>query len=213
MDTMQLIFACVPVLVMLIVAEVCANQRVLYGESIRKLVHIVVGTYVAFWPFMLDWNDIRILSLAFAIVVFVSTRVKVFQSVRSVRRLSYGEMFFALSVGFLTLITESKGIYAAAILQMAWADGAAALIGQAYGKKTRYSIFATQKSLVGTAAFLAVSLAILIGYAHYSVAGLAWEYIVLAAVGATILENLGVLGLDNLLAPAYVGVLLTIVTR
>jgi phytol kinase len=208
---MQLIFACVPVLVMLIVAEVSANHHVLNGEGIRKLVHIVVGTYVAFWPFMLDWNDIRILSLAFAAIVFVSTRIKVFQSVRSVRRLSYGEMFFALSVGFLTLITESKGIYAAAILQMAWADGAAALIGQALGKNTQYKIFGQVKSGVGTLAFLSVSLAILIGYAHYSVAGLGWEYVIFAALGATLLENMGVLGLDNLLAPAYVGLLLKIV--
>jgi phytol kinase len=170
---------------------------------------MLVGSFVAFWPFFIEWNDIRLLSLAFAAVVFVSTRVKVFQSIRAIRRLSYGEMFFALSVGFLTIITESKGIYAAAILQMALADGMAAIVGTRFGRRNAYLVLGHTKSVAGTATFSIISLILLSGYAVFSDAGLAWQHVALGAAGAATLENLGIYGLDNLLVPAYVGLLLT----
>lgn len=99
----------------------------LKGEVGRKFVHISVGTFVAFWPYFLDWEEIRLLSLAFFVVVLASMHLGIFKAIGSVQRPTYGEIFFALSVGLLTIITTSKGIYAAAILQMALADGFAAI--------------------------------------------------------------------------------------
>ncbi len=204
----SLLLVCLVVLGILALAEVTADRGWLSGESSRKLVHMLVGSFVATWPYYLDWNSIRLMSIAFAVVVLLSTRVKVFQSIRAVRRLSYGEMFFALSVGLLTLITDSKDIYFIAVLQMALADGVAALVGVAHGKGNSYKVFGHTKSIAGTAAFATMSLLIFTAYSIASGNDFAWQHVALAVGGATLLENLGIFGLDNLLVPVYIGLLL-----
>lgn len=199
------------VLGLLIISEWGWRKGWLSGEVGRKFVHITVGTMVAFWPYFLDWEDIRLLSLAFFAVVLVSMRVGVFRAIGSVQRPTYGEIFFALSVGLLTLFTTSKGIYAAAILQMALADGFAAIVGSRFGRENKYHLFGRVKTAIGTATFFAVSLALLIGYSQLSDNGLTWQYVISFAALATGLENIAALGFDNLLVPIAVGICLNLV--
>ena len=180
----------------------------LKGEVGRKFVHISVGTFVAFWPYFLDWEEIRILSLAFFVVVLASMHLGVFKAIGSVQRPTYGEIFFALSVGLLTIITTSKGIYAAAILQMALADGFAAIFGGRFGTENKYHLFGRTKSIAGSLTFFIISLSLLIGYSQFSDNGLVWQYVVGISLGATLLENVASLGFDNLLVPLAVGLLL-----
>lgn len=199
------------VLAILLFAEWGWRRHWLSGEIGRKFVHITVGTFVAFWPFFMGWSEIRLLSLSFFVVVLIAMRLKIFRAIGSVQRPTYGELFFALSVGALTIITNVDSIYAVAILMMALADGFAAIIGTRYGRENKYHLFSRTKSWAGTATFFVISLGLLIGYSLFSNAGLAWEYVLAAAVGATIIENLAALGFDNLLVPVGVGILLTLV--
>ncbi len=208
MNSIGLVVAASVVLGLLIISEIGWRRHWLHGEVGRKFVHVSVGTFVAFWPYFLDWTEIRLLSLAFFFVVLAAMHLGVFQAIRSVQRPTYGEIFFALSVGLLTLVTESKGIYAAAILQMALADGFAAIVGGRYGRENKYRMFGRTKSLVGSGTFLVISLGILIGYSQFSDNGLAWELIFLTALGATLFENIASLGFDNLVVPLAVGILL-----
>ena len=201
-------FAVSIVLALLLVSEWGWRKHWLHGEVGRKFVHITVGTFVAFWPYFLDWTEIRLLSLAFFVVVLASMHLGVFKAIGSVQRPTYGEIFFALSVGLLTIITTSKGIYAAAILQMALADGFAAIIGGRFGTENKYHLYGRTKSLAGSATFFVISLALLIGYSQFSDNGLIWQYVVIGALGATLLENIAALGFDNLLVPVAVGLLL-----
>lgn len=201
--------AVVAVLAILMISEWGWRRGWLRGELGRKFVHITVGSFVAFWPFFLDWTEIRILSIAFLIAVLISQYFRVFHAIHSVQRPTYGEVLFALIVGFLTVITHHKGIYAAAILQMSLADGFAAVVGTRYGRKNKYHLLGHTKSLVGTATFLAISLGILVGYSWWSAAGLAWPTIFLYAAIATVIENFAAFGLDNLLVPLAVCLLLT----
>lgn len=180
----------------------------LHGELGRKFVHITVGTFVAFWPYFLGWTEIRLLSLAFFVVALIAMSLGLFRALGSAQRPTYGEIFFALSVGLLTVITDSKGVYMAAILQMALADGFAAIVGTKYGVHSRYLVFGHRKSVVGSLTFFGVSLGLLVGYSYFSTGGLAWELVLLGAVSATIIENISVLGLDNLLVPVAIGLLL-----
>jgi len=207
-----MVFAAAVVLTLLLVSEWGWRWHWLHGEVGRKFVHISIGTFVAFWPFFLDWTEIRLLSLAFFVVVLAAMHLGVFRAIGSVQRPTYGEIFFALSVGLLTLITTSKGIYAAAILQMALADGFAAIFGGRYGRETKYHLFGRTKSLVGSTTFFVISLALLIGYSHFSDNGLAWQLVLVGSLGATLLENIAALGFDNLLVPMAVGVLLQTVS-
>lgn len=199
------------VLAILLFAEWGWRRNWLKGEIGRKFVHITVGTFVAFWPFFMGWTEIRILSLSFFVVVLIAMQLKAFHAIGSVQRPTYGEVFFALSVGILTVITNVKSIYAVGILMMALADGFAAIVGTYWGRENKYHLFSRTKSWAGTLTFFIISLGLLVGYSLFSNAGLAWEYIVLAAVGATLIENLAALGFDNLLVPVGIGILLTLV--
>ena len=211
MDILRIMYAATAVLAILLVAEIGWRKHWLSGEVGRKFVHITVGTFVAFWPLFLDWDDIRILSLAFFVVVLVSMQLGFFKVIKSVLRPTYGEVFFALSVGLLTIITVSKAIYAVAILQMALADGFAAIVGTRYGRENKYHLFGRTKSIVGSLTFFVISLALLVGYSLFSEAGLAMHYVVIAAIGATFIENIAALGFDNLLVPVGVAFLLAFV--
>ena len=193
---------------MLLVSEFGWRRHWLNNEFGRKFVHITVGSFVAFWPFYMSWNNIRLLSVAFLLVVIISDRLKLFKAIRSVQRPKYGEIFFAISVGLLTFITHSPAIYAAAILQMSLADGFAAVVGTRFGRDNKYFVFSHAKSVAGTATFAVVALLVLIGYGIFAVAGLPIAHIVIGTIVGTVVENLATFGLDNLFVPLFIGLLL-----
>jgi dolichol kinase len=192
------------VLALILVGEFWWRRQRLHTEFTRKFVHITVGSFVAFWPFFLSWNEIRLLSIAFLVVVGVSKQLRLFRAIHSVQRPTWGELCFALAVGVVTFITQDKWIYAAALLQMSLADGFAAVIGTRYGQRFRYIVFGHAKSILGTLAFLIVSVLILIGYSQESGQHLTAIFIFDLSVAASAIENLGVAGLDNLLVPVLV---------
>jgi dolichol kinase len=206
---MALILSILAICVVLGLSELGWRKHWLNNEVGRKFVHITVGTFVAFWPFFLTWNQIRLASVAFLVAVLISDYFKIFHAIHSVQRPTYGEVFFALTVGALTLITHSKGVYAAALLQMSLADGFAAIIGTRFGRDNKYHLLGHNKSVAGTATFVGISLALLVGYGLWSVHGLATPVAVFGAVAAAVLENIAPFGLDNIVVPLFIGFLLS----
>ncbi len=207
---MYLTIAALVGLATLLVAEYGWHKGWWHGEGARKLAHMLIGIQVALWPLYLDWFEIRLISIGLALGFIVSMRLRWFKSIGSVSRLSYGEVLFALMIGGLTLVTQSAAIYAAAMLHLSIADGAAALMGLRFGRTTTYRVFGHTKSLVGSLSFFIASLGILVAYAVIVPGGLPLHIIAFGALGATLLENLGILGLDNIFVPAYVVWLLSI---
>lgn len=207
---MYLTIAALVGLATLLVAEYGWHKGWWHGEGARKLAHMLIGIQVAIWPLYLDWFEIRLISIGLAFGFIVSMRLRWFRSIGSVSRLSYGEVLFALMIGALTLVTQSDAIYAAAMLHLSIADGAAALMGLRFGRTTTYRVFGHTKSLVGSLSFFVASLGILVAYAVIVPGGLPFHIIALGALGATLLENLGILGLDNIFVPAYVVWLLSL---
>lgn len=205
-----LVVAAVVGLATLLVAEYGWHRHWWHGEGARKLAHMFIGVQVAVWPLYLDWFEIRIISIALTLGFIVSMRLRWFKSIGSVSRLSYGEVLFALMIGALTLFTQSDAIYAAAMLHLSLADGAAALVGLRFGRMNTYRVFGHTKSVAGTLAFMTVSFGILLAYAMIVPGGLSWHVIVAGVAGAAILENVGILGLDNLFVPAFIIALLSL---
>lgn len=148
------------------------------------------------------------LSLAFLVVVLFSKYFGIFKSIHSVRRPTWGEIFFAIAVGATTYVTQNKWIFMAAILQMALADGLAAVVGVQYGRGQRYLVFGHTKSLVGSTTFMLISGMILASFAIVSATPLSFAVIFGLSVAAGIIENLGVLGLDNLFVPLLIAAVL-----
>ncbi len=201
---MRIIATVLVVFLLLLIGELWWRKQRLHTEFTRKFVHITVGTFVAFWPFFLSWQEIRLLSVAFLVVVGVSKYLRVFRAIHTVQRPTWGELFFALAVGAVTFITHDKWIYTTALLQMSLADGFAAVIGTRYGQRFRYIVFGHAKSILGTFTFLVVSAALLTGYAYKSGQHLTATFILDLSVVASLIENIGVAGLDNLLVPVII---------
>lgn len=195
------------VFLLIVTSEVLWRKHNIETEYTRKFVHISVGSFVAFWPLFLGKDEIVGLSLAFVVVVLLSNYLRVFRAVHSVQRPTWGEVMFALSVGTVALIAHNGWVYLAALLHMSLADGLAAVIGTRFGRRTKYRIFKQHKSIVGTLTFLLVSIGILLGYALFTPSTFSLWFVPLA-VAATILENISIRGLDNLLVPVLVAVVL-----
>jgi phytol kinase len=175
------------------------------------MVHIVVGSYVAIWPFYLTWTQIELLSIAFFVVVVVSKYFNLFQAIHSVQRPTMGELFFALAVGSVALITHDKWIFMIALLQMSLADGLAAVIGTRYAKRAKYSIMGHTKSFVGSLTFLIVSLILMTVYSVFA-PGVEFSYLfILVAITTTLVENVSIYGLDNFLVPIVTAIALKLI--
>lgn len=206
---MYILLSLSAVAVLLVANELRWRRTKVHKEHSRKIVHILVGSFVAFWPYYLSWDQIRVISLAFLVGVGLSKMLNIFASIHEVDRFSVGEVCFALAVGTLTYITRVHWIYTASLLQMSVADGIAAIVGVHYGRKNRYKVFGSTKSLIGTATFFVSSLAILVIAGKLSGAGMAIWLLVAASLIATGVENVAVYGLDDLLLPVIVSVILT----
>ena len=108
---MTILLTILAVLALILIGEFWWRHQRLQTEFTRKFVHITVGSFVAFWPFFLSWNEIRILSVAFLIVVAISKHLRIFRAIHSVQRPTWGELYFAVAVGAITFITNDKWIY------------------------------------------------------------------------------------------------------
>lgn len=211
MELMAIFITAFIVFVLLFANEVWWRKAKTHNEVARKFIHISVGSFVAFWPFFLSWQEIRFLSLAFLAGVIISKYLHVFRAIHSVQRPTLGEIFFAAAVGLSTFVTDNKWIYMTAILQMSLADGLAAVIGSRYGRAHRYLIFNQHKSIVGTITFAVVSLVTVVAFTYLNGTYISPIIIASIVLVATILENVGGYGSDNLLVPLFIAAMLSLI--
>ncbi|HSW99322.1 MAG TPA: hypothetical protein VLF71_05830 [Candidatus Saccharimonadales bacterium] len=197
------------IFVIVIFAEYLSRYKGVHSELTRKLVHILVGAFVAFWPFFLSWRQIQVLSLLFLATVIWSIKFNIFSSIHAVSRNRVGEVCFALVIGILALITSKDWVFTAAMLHLSIADGLAAICGLAWGDGTTYKIMGRTKSIVGSLAFFFTSVAIMICYAAFSHLGYGGVTLVWLPVAATIAENVSGEGTDNMVVPLLVALVLT----
>lgn len=195
----------VAVFCLIAVSEILWRHRDVDPEYTRKFIHISVGSFVAFWPLFLTRDEIVALSGAFVLVVALSSYFNVFRAIHSVQRPTWGEVFFALSVGVLAYVAQSGWIYLAALLHMSLADGLAAIVGTKFGRRTRYYVFGHPKSAVGTLAFIIVSAMIFAGFFKFTPNHFTL-WLIPITLTAAFIENIAVRGLDNLLVPLLVAV-------
>jgi dolichol kinase len=184
------------VLSVLLLDEFLWRKKIIHGELKRKLVHIAVTTFVAFWPWFMG------------IVLLVNRQVKILHYLGGIRQQTYGDVFLALSITTSALLTSNKVFFAAAMLHVALADGFAAIIGTKFGRGWQYKVFGQTKTILGSMTFWIVSICILGGgilaahnlipYNHYAIL-----LIVLPPI-LTLTENLAVWGTDNLAIPIVV---------
>lgn len=191
----------------LVISEILLQEKVLRGEVARKFVHILAGSFIASWAFFLDVRQIQILSAVLLCGVLVSKYLKIFRSVHGVTRKTWGEAFFAVSIGLCITLSSSPWVYAAAILHMSLADGLAAVIGTKFGRRNGYTVLGQYKTLIGTLTFFVTSVIITSGLVYYGNLVLSPHALLLVAglpLATTVTENIAVAGFDNIAVPMVV---------
>lgn len=190
--------------------EFVVSKRLSHYEFSRKFAHISIGCLVAFWPFYISLESIRLISLVLLAVVIVTKFSGRFKSIHNVDRFTLGELGFAISVGLLTYITTNHAIYALAILVMSLADGLAAIIGVKWGESSQYTVFGQLKSLIGSAIFLITSFVLLVIFNFLTKYGLSISLLALISLASLLFENISLFGLDNILIPVVIASLVSI---
>lgn len=192
----------------LVFMEVFSRKLKVRGEVSRKIIHVVVGSFIAFWPFFMPVRTVRLLSLALLVGIIFSKFFHIFKSIHAVRRFTIGEILFPIGIGLAALLTQSKWIFAAAVLHVSLGDGFAALIGMHFTKKPgHYKVLGQVKTIAGSLTFFLISAAItawVILFSHAGFSQAAWPVIIYLPILVTLLENLSPYGTDNLLLPLLV---------
>ncbi|MBX4201540.1 hypothetical protein KW803_01425 [Candidatus Saccharibacteria bacterium] len=190
---------------LLLIAELLGKYRVLKGEYHRKFLHVAAGSFIAFWPWIITWDQIQIIGLLM-LAVMVANRYLSFLNYRGrVGRATFGDIFLALAIFLLPFFTDNNIFFALAMLEVALADGLAAVFGITYGKNWGYKVFGHKKTVIGSMTFWIVSLCIVgtgLLPAHEIISFQSYLLVILLAPPLlTAAENISLLGIDNLVIP------------
>lgn len=194
------------ILILLVANEFYWRRGKLEPETARKIIHILVGSFIAFWPLYMSWQAIQLLCLALFVGVLISYQFGVFGAIHKVPRRTSGELWYPAGIGLAALLTTQPWIFCVAVLHLSLADGLAAIVGKKYGIM-HYRIGQHTRSIIGSFAFLLVSMALCV----FAFIALRNELpgISLAVFGvtpflATAVESISRHGLDNVFIPLSV---------
>jgi phytol kinase len=187
------------------------SSHIIVRELKRKALHICLGlTAISFPLFLTEW---WMIIAAFGLVVAWLMAVRQIPILRrhfgsvlhSVKRESLGEIYFALSVGGLLLLTQNEPIFfVIPILILALADAFAAIVGKVFPIGPLAGI-ARGKTAAGCIAFFVVAFSISY-WSLVAVAGLHLDHALavatVLAMATCVTEAISRRGIDNLLVPA-----------
>ena len=192
-----------------ILSRISSNHAI-SRELKRKALHISVGLTALSFPLFLKVPWMIIAALGLAVSWFLAVRrIPVLQRhfgsvLHEVSRTSRGEIYFALSVGGLLLLTQNAPIFfVIPILILALADAFAAIVGEAIPIGPLDGI-AKGKTAAGCAAFLVVAFLVSFG-ALVFLADLQTLHALMVAAGLAVTtcvaEAISRRGIDNLVVP------------
>lgn len=158
----------VPVVILAILALMAIVRQVarsfaLSAEMQRKIIHVAVGTSSLFFPLVFSGPLPVIVLILCALAVMFWLRWSGQRAgglgdvLHSVKRPSYGEIYLALSVAFLFLMSQGAPVlYVLPLLVITLSDTASALVGTSYGRM-RFAVSDGSKSWEGVIAFFTVT--------------------------------------------------------
>lgn len=206
---------------LLLVCEGLIRKKHLKGENARKLVHICVAIYASTWAFYLNSRWIAFISVILVGAVIVAQKYDFMESMHTVRRVTYGEIWYPLGIGVSAILFTNPYIYALAVLHMGLADGLAAVVGVGMGKNAkRFHVLKQTKSVAGTLVFITTSFIMYFAYwvvwssvpiFEYSIVNAVVISLSSAVIVATV-EIFAPRGSDNILVPMSAGILAVLPT-
>lgn len=174
----------------------------------RKVVHIGGGIVAASLPFFVNLEIVIILGIGFFLLLVLSKRKNLLNSVHKINDPSIGALLFAPSLTLTAIIfwPINTLIFQGATLVLGLSDGIAGIVGARYGKK-KYSITGT-KTIEGSLIFFLVTVLILFGVLYINNAPLTLNGALSVFGGSlllTIVEAIFSRGWDNLFIPIIAG--------
>ena len=201
-------------LAILLADEYLAKRKILKAKYRRNFVHITVGIFIASWPWLISWRTIQLIGVLMLAIVAYNRYHPVFKFNHNTKRETYGDFCFALAVIACASLTTINVFFALAMLELALADSIAALIGKKYGTKWNYKVFHQTKTVLGSMMFWVVTVYILgvgILFAHDLISYSSYAAIILLLPPVlTLLENITPVGLDDLVVPVTLIIVLGI---
>ena len=185
----------------LLIVEALFKKHKIKSEYSRKIVHISVATFVAFWPFYFSFQSVEILSVLLFIVILVSRELHIFKSIHNIKRRTVGDLLFPISFFVVALLTHNKYVFLASILTMGVADGLAGLVGIVYIRKFKKK---EQKTVIGSVTFFLAALVIFLlikTLAPDGISTLNWPLVVLIPLVTALVEHLSLFGADDITVP------------
>lgn len=194
-------------LLLFAIAEVAYHYFKVNVEYTRKFVHIMTGVIALFFPiYILNPIDLIILCVSFAILLVLSIKWNLLQSVNAIKRPSRGSILYPVVVVVCYLFQYYKGSYTyyfIPILILALADPAAAWAGSKFRYRP-FSILGNSKTIGGSIGFFIVAFLIAnIGLYLRDSSDFALILLcsLLIAFLTSVSEALSIRGYDNLFIP------------
>lgn len=191
-------------------AEWMYRKEMLQVEWSRKFVHIVTGLITLSFPLVLTSHwQVLLLCASFGVILIVSKRMALLESINGIDRPSQGSILYPLAVYLSFIVFEEKGEliwFYAPILTMAICDPVAAWVGKKHPWKP-YRVGKETKTISGSSGFFISALILLSGL--FAALSTSISIPVLLAAGiiafiATITEAVSRNGSDNIWIPLVV---------
>jgi phytol kinase len=177
------------------------NQR----EWSRKLVHIGTGAVVPLaWLFGIEREIALAAAAAVTLLAALNHRLRLLPAVEDVGRRSYGTVAYgaAITVLLWQYWPQQAACATAGVVGMALGDGLAGLLGSAWPSPS-WRVLGQRRSLLGTAT-MALATLLGLGLLALLAGGPSLPALVAIAIGAALLEQVAIAGLDNLSVPLAV---------
>jgi phytol kinase len=181
-----------------------------HPEVLRKILHVVMGCVSLTFPWVFAQPEpVIILALTAAASLFVikrhkRTRETIGTAFCSVKRESFGELCFPLSVAILFTVSHTQPLfYVIPIVILTVSDALSALIG-IFAGRLFFTTKEGHKTVEGSLTFLAsaaiATFAILVFYAHMDATVATLVSLIIGSL-VTLFEAMSWRGLDNLFIP------------
>ena len=171
-------------------------------EVLRKIIHIGIGPLIPLAK-VLDVEKTSALYFTglISLLTFINYQFKLFPTIEDVDRKSYGTLFYCLSLLILIYLFWNKdptSLFAGFFI-MTFGDGFAGLIGRNFKSKSWFFLN-QKKSLIGTLTMFLTSLIVVFGLSYFHKYPFNINFFTIAVI-STVLEQLSIFGIDNLIVP------------
>lgn len=179
----------------LLTIELISRAKKLKPETARKSVHVGSSLILILLANITGLEAIAITGVLYFGLMLSLRSSRLWHSLYRVKRKSWGEILFPISVSGCALIANTPTEFIVAMLILGISDTTASLVGQKYGRPHKYHNGGL-KTMAGSAAFFVTSMLILIAFYPDRIA-----IMVITALVTTLAEYLSVDGWDNLSVP------------